>query len=34
MIAVECIDQLADYSGLNVEVSAVTERAKRGDIPF
>ena len=34
MIAVECIDELADYAGLKAEVSAVTERAMRGEIGF
>jgi phosphoserine phosphatase len=34
MIAVECIDELADYAGLKAEVAEVTERAMRGEIPF
>lgn len=34
MISVECIDELADYIGLKAEVSAVTERAMRGEIDF
>ena len=34
MITVECIDELADYAGLKAEVSAVTERAMRGEIEF
>jgi phosphoserine phosphatase len=34
MIAVECIDELADYAGLKAEVAAVTERAMRGEIGF
>ena len=34
MITVECIDELADYVGLKSEVSAVTERAMRGEIDF
>lgn len=34
MITVECIDELADYAGLKAEVSAVTERAMRGEIGF
>jgi len=34
MIAVECIDELADYAGLKAEVAAVTARAMRGEIPF
>ena len=34
MITVECIDELADYAGLNDEVAAVTERAMRGELDF
>jgi phosphoserine phosphatase len=34
MITVECIDELADYAGLKVEVAAITERAMRGELPF
>ena len=34
MITVECIDELADYAGIKAEVSAVTERAMRGEIDF
>jgi len=34
MIAVECIDELADYAGLKAEVGAVTERAMRGELDF
>jgi phosphoserine phosphatase len=34
MIAVECIDELADYAGLRAEVAAVTERAMKGEILF
>jgi phosphoserine phosphatase len=34
MIAVECIDELADYAGLKAEVAAVTERAMLGEIEF
>ncbi len=34
MITVECIDELADYVSLKAEVSAVTERAMRGEIDF
>ncbi len=34
MITVECIDELADYAGLKADVSAVTERAMRGEIDF
>ena len=34
MIGQECIDELADYVGLKEEVSAITERAMRGEIAF
>ena len=34
MITVECIDELADYAGLKAEISAVTERAMRGELDF
>jgi phosphoserine phosphatase len=34
MIAVECIDELADYAGRRAEVAAVTERAMQGDLRF
>jgi phosphoserine phosphatase len=34
MIGQECIDELADYAGLKAEVSAITERAMRGEIAF
>jgi phosphoserine phosphatase len=34
MIEQECIDELADYVGLNPEVAAITERAMRGEIAF
>ncbi len=34
MIGQECIDELADYVGLKKEVSAITERAMRGEIAF
>jgi phosphoserine phosphatase len=34
MIEQECIDELADTIGLRAEVSAITERAMRGDIAF
>ncbi|MGL4728239.1 MAG: phosphoserine phosphatase SerB [Bosea sp. (in: a-proteobacteria)] len=34
MIAQECIDELADYVGLKTEVSEITERAMRGELPF
>lgn len=34
MIAVECIDELADYAGLKAEVAAITERAMQGELNF
>jgi len=34
MIAVECIDELADYAGLKAQVAAVTERAMMGELDF
>jgi phosphoserine phosphatase len=34
MIAVECIDELADYVGVRPEVAAITERAMRGELDF
>jgi phosphoserine phosphatase len=34
MIEQECIDELADYVGLKAQVSAITERAMRGELPF
>src|ERR1700744_4550843 len=34
MIRQECIDELADFAGLKEKVSAITERAMRGDIEF
>ena len=34
MITVECIDELADTIGLRAQVSAITERAMRGEIAF
>ena len=34
MITVECIDELADYSGIKAEVAEVTERAMRGELDF
>jgi phosphoserine phosphatase len=34
MIGQECIDELADTIGLKAEVSAITERAMRGEIAF
>jgi phosphoserine phosphatase len=34
MIGQECIDELADYAGLKEHVSAITERAMRGELEF
>ncbi len=34
MIGQECIDELADWAGLKAHVSAITERAMRGEIEF
>ena len=34
MIGQECIDELADYAGLKNKVSAITERAMRGELDF
>lgn len=34
IIAVECIDELADFAGLKAEVSGITERAMRGELDF
>ena len=34
MIGQECIDELADYVGMKEHVSAITERAMRGEIEF
>ncbi|WP_237477585.1 phosphoserine phosphatase SerB [Lichenibacterium dinghuense] len=34
MIHQECVDELADFAGLKAEVSAITERAMRGEIAF
>ena len=34
IIGQECIDELADYAGLKAEVSAITERAMRGELDF
>jgi phosphoserine phosphatase len=34
MIGQECIDELADYAGFKQHVSAITERAMRGEIAF
>lgn len=34
IIAVECIDELADFAGLKDEVAAITEAAMRGELDF
>jgi phosphoserine phosphatase len=34
LIGQECIDELADYAGVKDRVSAITERAMRGEIDF
>lgn len=34
LIGQECIDELADFAGVKDRVSAITERAMRGDIDF
>jgi phosphoserine phosphatase len=34
MIGQECIDELADFAGMKEHVSAITERAMRGEIAF
>lgn len=34
LIAQECIDELADFAGMKDKVSAITERAMRGEIGF
>lgn len=34
IITVECLDELADMAGLKGEISAITERAMRGEIAF
>ena len=34
MIGQECIDELADFAGVKAHVSAITERAMRGEIAF
>lgn len=34
IIAVECIDELADFAGLKDQVSAITEAAMRGELEF
>jgi phosphoserine phosphatase len=34
IIAVECIDELADFAGTKAEVAAITEAAMRGELDF
>ena len=34
IIACECLDELADFAGRKAEVSAITERAMRGELEF
>ncbi|MEM7768121.1 MAG: phosphoserine phosphatase SerB [Pseudomonadota bacterium] len=34
IIAQECLDELADFAGLKAQVSAITERAMRGELDF
>lgn len=34
IIGQECLDELADYAGLKAEISAITERAMRGELDF
>ena len=34
IISCECLDELADFAGVKAEVSAITERAMRGEIGF
>ncbi|MCL4144283.1 UNVERIFIED_CONTAM: hypothetical protein GTU68_015241 [Idotea baltica] len=34
IIGQECLDELADFAGLKSEVSAITERAMRGELNF
>lgn len=34
IITVECLDELADFAGLKAEISAITERAMRGELNF
>jgi phosphoserine phosphatase len=34
IIGCECLDELADFAGVKAEVSAITERAMRGEIGF
>jgi len=34
IINVECLDELADFAGLKAQISAITERAMRGELAF
>jgi len=34
IISCECLDELADYAGVKAEISAITERAMRGELAF
>ncbi len=34
MIACECLDELADYAGFKPQVTAITERAMKGELDF
>ena len=34
IINVECLDELADFAGLKAEISAITDRAMRGELDF
>jgi phosphoserine phosphatase len=34
IINVECLDELADFAGLKEEISAITERAMKGELEF
>ncbi|MDB5445589.1 MAG: phosphoserine phosphatase SerB [Phenylobacterium sp.] len=34
IINVECLDELADFAGVKAQVSAITERAMRGELEF
>jgi phosphoserine phosphatase len=34
IIGCECLDELADFAGVKVQVSAITERAMRGELAF
>jgi phosphoserine phosphatase len=34
IIEQECLDELADFAGLKAEISAITERAMRGELQF